>query len=110
MICNSGLSEKIKQEFDKFCDNYDDFCNGCPYLSSTMCEIDFTLNYVQKNSDIVKCRNCKYYDSGFCDNITNRNRGSGDEYTFYIGYGLTKDETENWFCADFELRSIQANE
>lgn len=54
-----SLSEKIKKDFDKFCCNYDDFCNGCPYLSSTMCEIDFTLDYVRTKVRADVIDSCK---------------------------------------------------
>lgn len=69
-----------------------------------------------EHGNIARCAECKYYDREFsqCNNIRNRNRGSGDEYSFELDYVggvlLTRDECDNWVCADFKLKKGDRND
>lgn len=62
--------------------------------------------------NIARCVECKFYNRKYslCENDKNCYRGSGNEYAFlldFIGIEaelLTKEDCDNWFCADFELK------
>lgn len=65
--------------------------------------------------NVARCVECKFYNRKqlTCENIKNRNRGSGDEYTFSIDYIgiydklLKSDDCDNWVCGDFELKGTE---
>ena len=64
------------------------------------------------NGNVARCIECKFYDRKgvFCNNDKNCCRGSGNEYAFSLDFVgndkplLTKEECDNWFCGDFELK------
>lgn len=51
------LAQKINQEFERFCDQYDEWCTKCPYIKCEMhCEIAFTLSYLNKRGKLKEVK------------------------------------------------------
>ena len=47
------LSKRIEEDFEKHCDKFDEWCTKCPYTKSGIhCEIEFTLNYLNKRKKL----------------------------------------------------------
>lgn len=61
----SGLSDKIKKDFHKFCNNHRS-CKSCPYGRSDSCEIDYIADYVRKEFEELKATELRReYFKGF---------------------------------------------